>query len=93
MRQRQREQKKNGFVCCFFLSFEIKTSYFSNRMEPASAEKLLEAFRLLDTDGKGTLSKDNIGKLMTEEGEPFTQVNKQLQNNNKNIEYYFIIDL
>lgn len=42
-------------------------------MEPASAENLLNAFHILDVDGKGTLSKDYIGKLMSEEGEPFTQ--------------------
>lgn len=43
-------------------------------MEPASAEKLLKAFQILDVDGKGTISKDYIAKLMSEEGEPFTQV-------------------
>lgn len=42
-------------------------------MEPASAEKLLKAFHILDTEGKGTLSKEYICKLMSEEGEPFTQ--------------------
>lgn len=42
-------------------------------MEAASAEKLLEAFQILDLEGKKTLSKDFISKLMTEEGEPFTQ--------------------
>lgn len=47
------------------------------RMEPASAEHLLEALRLFDRDNKGTLSRDLISKLMTEEGEPFTQVTKQ----------------
>lgn len=45
-------------------------------MEPASAEKLLKAFQILDADGTGTISKDYIGKLMSEEGEPFTQVNE-----------------
>lgn len=43
------------------------------RMEPASAEKLLKAFHILDPDRKGTLSKEYISKLMSEEGEPFTQ--------------------
>lgn len=42
-------------------------------MEAATAEKLLEAFQILDLDGTKTLSKDFISKLMTEEGEPFTQ--------------------
>lgn len=44
------------------------------RMEAATPEKLLEAFRILDPDGKGSISKDVMGKLMIEEGEPFTQV-------------------
>lgn len=43
-------------------------------MEAAAPEKLLEAFRVLDVDGKGVISKDYIAKLMMEEGEPFTQV-------------------
>lgn len=47
-------------------------------MEPASAEKLLKAFHILDTDGKGSISKDFISKLMSEEGEPFTQVCKYI---------------
>lgn len=44
-------------------------------MEASSAEKLLEAFRVLDVDGKGSITKEYLGKLMVEEGEPFTQVN------------------
>lgn len=47
-------------------------------MEPASAEKLLKAFQILDSEGKGTLSKEYTSKLMSEEGEPFTQVSKLL---------------
>lgn len=43
-------------------------------MEAATPEKLLEAFRVLDVDGKGIIPKDYIAKLMMEEGEPFTQV-------------------
>lgn len=43
-------------------------------MEAAEPEKLLEAFQVLDPDGKGYITKDNISKLMMEEGEPFTQV-------------------
>lgn len=47
-------------------------------MEPASAEKLLKAFQILDSEGKGTISKEYITKLMTEEGEPFTQASKHI---------------
>lgn len=45
-------------------------------MEPASAEKLLKAFQVLDSEGKGTISKEYITKIMSEEGEPFTQASK-----------------
>lgn len=43
-------------------------------MEPSSAEKLLEAFQVLDMDGNGSITKEYLGRLMIEEGEPFTQV-------------------
>lgn len=42
-------------------------------MEAALPEKLLEAFKVLDPENKGYLAKEYISKLMTEEGEPFTQ--------------------
>jgi len=42
-------------------------------MEPASSEKLLEAFEILDPENKKYLTKEYFGKLMAEEGEPFTQ--------------------
>lgn len=58
-------------MCLFTVSLQL-----FHRMEPASAEKLLKAFQILDSDGKGTISKEYITKLMSEEGEPFTQVNK-----------------
>lgn len=40
---------------------------------PASPEKLLEAFRTLDTEGRGYLTKEAVSALMTQDGEPFTQ--------------------
>ncbi|XP_016974876.2 dynein regulatory complex protein 8 isoform X1 [Drosophila rhopaloa] len=43
------------------------------QMEPASTEKLLEAFEILDPENKKYLTKEYFGKLMAEEGEPFTQ--------------------
>lgn len=61
-------------------------------MEPASAEKLIKAFQLLDVDSKGVLSKEYIGKLMSEEGEPFTQV-IHLQNQSLLSSWYVILYL
>lgn len=43
-------------------------------MEAASPEKLLEAFKVLDVDAKGYLTKEYISKVMMQDGEPFTQV-------------------
>lgn len=65
-------------IWSFFSSNNKNISHLCDRMEPASAEKLLKAFHILDTDGKGSISKDFISKLMSEEGEPFTQVCKYI---------------
>uniref|UniRef100_T1GW38 EF-hand domain-containing protein n=1 Tax=Megaselia scalaris TaxID=36166 RepID=T1GW38_MEGSC len=43
------------------------------KMEPASPEKLFEAFKVLDPEGKGIISKEYMVKMMIEEGEPFTE--------------------
>ncbi|CAD7087918.1 unnamed protein product [Hermetia illucens] len=43
------------------------------KMEPASPEKLLEAFHVLDPEEKGFLTKEELSTAMMEEGEPFTQ--------------------
>ncbi|XP_045462046.1 dynein regulatory complex protein 8-like [Harmonia axyridis] len=40
------------------------------RFQPAPAEKLLEAFKVLDSKGKKYLTKEEITSLMTEGGEP-----------------------
>lgn len=42
-------------------------------MEPAPIEKLLEAFKVLDIDNKGYVTKDFMAKVMSEECEPFSQ--------------------
>lgn len=43
------------------------------RYQPASPELLLEAFKVLDPEGHGYLTKEYISTLMTQDGEPFTQ--------------------
>lgn len=42
-------------------------------MEPASPEKILAAFKVLDPEGKTYITKEYMSKMMMEEGEPFTQ--------------------
>ncbi|KAH8393255.1 hypothetical protein KR215_000655, partial [Drosophila sulfurigaster] len=43
------------------------------KMEPASPQKLLEAFEVLDPENKRFLTKEYFGKLMSEEGEVFNK--------------------
>ncbi|KAH8413798.1 hypothetical protein KR222_008363, partial [Zaprionus bogoriensis] len=43
------------------------------KMQPATSQKLLEAFEVLDPENKRFLTKEYFGKLMREEGEPFTE--------------------
>lgn len=45
----------------------------ARRFQPLGAERLLEAFRLLDKDNSGAIDRDYLGKLMMEAGDPFTQ--------------------
>ncbi|XP_063920111.1 dynein regulatory complex protein 8 isoform X2 [Zophobas morio] len=44
-----------------------------HKYQPASPAQLLEAFQILDSDGRGYLTKEHISTLMTQDGEPFTQ--------------------
>lgn len=43
------------------------------KMEPSAPEKLFEAFKVLDPERKGVIPKEYMVKMMTEEGEPFTE--------------------
>lgn len=55
-------------MCC-----NLSWWFIASRMEPAPPEKILQAFKILDPENKGYLTKESFGKLMMEEGEPFTQ--------------------
>ncbi|GLV45569.1 uncharacterized protein CBL_02589 [Carabus blaptoides fortunei] len=44
-----------------------------HKLQPAPPDKLLEAFRLLDQEGQGSIDKNYLSTLMMQEGEPFTQ--------------------
>lgn len=43
------------------------------KMEPVPIEKLLEAFQVLDIEGKGYVTREYMAKIMSDEGEPFSQ--------------------
>ena len=40
----------------------------SNRYRPAPEEQILKAFQVLDTDGKGYLTQEELTAAMTNEG-------------------------
>merc|ERR1711963_958735 len=43
------------------------------RYKPSPEDQILKAFQVLDVDGKGYLTVEELTKYMTEEGEPFAQ--------------------
>ncbi|XP_020802343.1 EF-hand calcium-binding domain-containing protein 2 isoform X1 [Drosophila serrata] len=51
----------------------VSVLLMDHKMEPASAVKIMEAFEVLDPENKKYLTKEYFGKLMAEEGEPFTE--------------------
>ncbi|ALC41112.1 CG11041 [Drosophila busckii] len=51
----------------------VSQCLMNRQMEPASSFKLLEAFEVLDPENKRYLTKEYFGKLMSEDGEPFTE--------------------
>ncbi|KAH8290653.1 hypothetical protein KR054_004776, partial [Drosophila jambulina] len=51
----------------------VSVLLMDHKMEPASPAKILEAFEVLDPENKKYLTKEYFGKLMAEEGEPFTE--------------------
>ncbi|XP_077283767.1 dynein regulatory complex protein 8 [Arctopsyche grandis] len=55
-----------------FLPYMIQ-KISEHRFYPADAETLLAAFKTLDEESKGYITKEKITKLIMEEGEQFTQ--------------------
>ncbi|KAH8271523.1 hypothetical protein KR018_002744, partial [Drosophila ironensis] len=55
----------------------VSVLLMDRKMEPATGEKILEAFTTLDPENKKYLTKEYFGKLMAEEGEPFS--NEELE--------------
>ncbi|XP_044730604.1 dynein regulatory complex protein 8-like [Chrysoperla carnea] len=45
----------------------------ARKFQPEGADRLLEAFRLLDKENNGLINKDYLGKLMMEAGDPFSK--------------------
>lgn len=66
-------EDSNGTVHLAKFLPHVHQLLLERRMEPAAPEKLLKAFQMLDPEAKGFIPRDYLGKLMMEEGEPFSQ--------------------
>ncbi|XP_078314655.1 dynein regulatory complex protein 8-like [Crassostrea virginica] len=55
-----------------FLTLMTKV-LMERRYKPSPEDVLLKAFLVLDQDGKGYLTQDELAKYMTDDGEPFQQ--------------------
>ncbi|KAM8712092.1 hypothetical protein ACLKA7_012593 [Drosophila subpalustris] len=51
----------------------VSNLLMNRKMEPASPQKLLKAFEVLDPENKRFLTKEYFAKLMMEEGEKFSE--------------------
>eukprot|EP00112_Aurelia_sp_Birch-Aquarium-sp1_P021577 Seg585.3 transcript_id=Seg585.3/GoldUCD/mRNA.D3Y31 product="Dynein regulatory complex protein 8" protein_id=Seg585.3/GoldUCD/D3Y31 len=67
------EEEPTGYIR--FEKFEpaMMKILLERKYKPANEEQLLKAFSVLDQDSKGYLTVEDLQKVMTEEGEPFTQ--------------------
>jgi len=66
-------EDSNGIVhLAKFLPY-VHQLLIERRMEPVPIEKLLEAFQVLDPEGKGYVTREFMTKIMSEEGEQFSQ--------------------
>ncbi|XP_055003519.1 dynein regulatory complex protein 8 isoform X3 [Sorex araneus] len=67
------EEEPTGYIRYEkFLPVMIKVLQ-EKRYRPIPEDVLLQAFEVLDPEKRGYLSKDELIKYMTEEGEPFSQ--------------------
>ncbi|KAK3093607.1 hypothetical protein FSP39_018047 [Pinctada imbricata] len=67
------EEEPTGYIRFEkFLPMMTKT-LMERRYKPSPEDVLLKAFQVLDTDGKGYLTQDELVKYMQDDGEPFQQ--------------------
>ncbi|XP_036612067.1 dynein regulatory complex protein 8 isoform X1 [Trichosurus vulpecula] len=67
------EEEPTGYIRLEkFLPMMVKV-LLERRYRPIPEDLLLQAFEVLDSAKEGFLTKDELVKYMTEEGEPFTQ--------------------
>ncbi|XP_037946573.1 dynein regulatory complex protein 8 [Teleopsis dalmanni] len=66
------EDNKGEISLSKFLPY-VSQYLMEHKWEPAQPDELFEAFRTIDEEHKGVITKEYLTKLMMEEGEPFTQ--------------------
>uniref|UniRef100_A0A7S1XRS0 EF-hand domain-containing protein n=1 Tax=Phaeomonas parva TaxID=124430 RepID=A0A7S1XRS0_9STRA len=60
-----------SFVTYDKFEHEMLKVLFRKKWEPDSESMLLDAFRVIDADGKGFVSADELRELLVQEGTPF----------------------
>ena len=67
------EEEPTGYIRYEKFEPQMLKILIERRFRPASEEQLMKAFEVLDTEKADFLEVEDFQKLMTEEGEPFTQ--------------------
>ncbi|XP_074078952.1 dynein regulatory complex protein 8 isoform X1 [Macrotis lagotis] len=67
------EEEPSGYIRLEKFLPMMVTVLLERRYRPIPEDLLLQAFEVLDTGKMGFLTKEELVKYMTEEGEPFTQ--------------------
>ncbi|XP_071490588.1 dynein regulatory complex protein 8-like [Diadema antillarum] len=67
------EEEPTGYIRFDRFKPIMTTVLMERKFKPAPEDQLIKAFEVLDVEKKGHLTVDEMNKLMSEEGEPFTQ--------------------
>ncbi|XP_064603609.1 LOW QUALITY PROTEIN: dynein regulatory complex protein 8-like [Liolophura sinensis] len=67
------EEEPTGYIRFEKFLPKMTKILLERRYKPSPEDQLLKAFHVLDSEGKGYLTQEELTKYMTEEGEPFTQ--------------------
>ncbi|KAH3853176.1 dynein regulatory complex protein 8-like [Dreissena polymorpha] len=67
------EEEPTGYIRFEKFSIMMTKVLIERRYKPTPDDQILRAFQVLDTEGKGYLTVEELTKYMTEEGEAFNQ--------------------
>ncbi|CAG02479.1 unnamed protein product, partial [Tetraodon nigroviridis] len=76
-RRLHRQERPEGHVCCFRLpgpiNFTVFLTMFGEKLKGADPEEtILNAFKVFDPEGKGTLRKDFVTDMLTTQADRFS---------------------